>query len=180
MALKSTIYKVSIQIADIERSYYQTHDFTLACHPSETLSRMLLRVLVYALHAEEGLQFTKGLSTDDEPDIWKKSLTGELKMWIDLGQPDEKRIRKACGRAEQVIIYGYQPRSIKAWWQQIGKKLTRFNNLSIYQVSETSFQALEELAERSMQLSCTIDQGDIWLSNGKANIKVERTQIFPQ
>ncbi|MCP3669955.1 MAG: YaeQ family protein, partial [Gammaproteobacteria bacterium] len=105
MALKATIFKTEIQVTDMDRNHYQNYAFTIARHPSETDERMLARLLAFSMHAEESLTFTKGLSTDDEPDLWQKSLSGEIELWIDLGQPDEKRIRRACGRARQVVVF---------------------------------------------------------------------------
>ncbi len=104
MAISSTINKVSLNIADMDKHYYQSHELTVAQHPSETNFRFMIRLIAFMVNANEQLRFTKGLSTDDEPELWGKSLTDDIELWIDLGQPDEKRIRKACGRSKQVII----------------------------------------------------------------------------
>jgi len=125
MALSATINKVSINIADMDRHYYQQHDLTMAMHPSENNFRFIVRVIAFALNAHEQLSFTKGLSTDDEPEVWLKSFSDEIELWIDFGQVDEKRIRKACGRAQQVIVYTYHERKAKVWWEQIASKLER-------------------------------------------------------
>jgi uncharacterized protein YaeQ len=122
MALKATIFKADVQIADMDRHYYQDHVLTIARHPSETDERMMVRVLAFILHAHEALVFGKGLSADDEPDIWQKDLTGAIKLWIEVGQPDEKRIMKACGRAEKVFIYSYSSNS-SIWWNQISNRV---------------------------------------------------------
>ena len=131
MALSSTINKISLNIADMDRHYYQSHDLTVAQHPSETDFRFMMRLVAFMVNASEPLSFTKGIDSDDEPDLWQKSLTDEIELWIDLGQPDEKRIRKACGRAKQVVIYTYHERKAKVWWQQQQQKCQRFSNLSI-------------------------------------------------
>ena len=123
MATKATIYKASLQIVDLDRDYYHEHSITLARHPSETDERMMVRLLAFVQHASEDLTFTRGLSTSDEPDLWQKDLTGAIELWIELGQPDEKRIRKACGRAQKVWIYSYSGRSAEIWWEQIGSAL---------------------------------------------------------
>lgn len=179
MALKATVYKTSLQIADLDRHYYQTHDFTIACHPSETLTRMMLRIAVFALHAEQDLQFTKGISTDNEPDLWKKSLSGDIETWITLGQPDEKKIRKFSGRAKNVILYSYHAKTMDSWWQQLQQTLSPINNLQIYQVSEAQNNHLTDLVARSMKLHCSIDEDDICLSNGIISINLRRTALFP-
>ena len=172
MALKSTIFKVNLQISDMDRHYYNDHSFTIARHPSETDERMMLRIMIFALHANEHLAFTKGLSTDDEPDIWQKSLSGEIEQWIDLGQPDEKRIRKACGLAKQVFIYCYSGSSAEIWWNQNNSKLQRFNNLSVTNIPAADVQNLGKLAQRNMQLNCTIEDGIVWMSNGDSTVEI--------
>jgi len=131
MALKSTIFKADLQIADMDRQYYDGHGLTIARHPSETDERMMVRILAFVLHAHEALSFGKGLSTDDEPDLWQKDLTGAIELWIDVGQPDEKRIMKACGRSNQVMIYSYSSMS-NIWWNQIASKVDRAKNLSVF------------------------------------------------
>ena len=124
MALKSVIYKAQLQVADMDRHYYADHALNIACHPSETLQRMMTRILVFALHATESLELAKGISDVDEPDLWQKDLTGAIQLWIELGQPEERRILKACGRADQVIIYAYG-NNAQLWWKQISNKLAR-------------------------------------------------------
>jgi len=133
MALKATIYKADLQIADMDRHVYGDHALTIARHPSETDERMMARVLAYALHAQEGIAFTKGLFDVDEPEVWVKNLAGEITLWIELGQPDEARIRRACGRADRVVVLCYSS-SCEVWWKQIASKLTRFANLTVLQL----------------------------------------------
>ena len=141
MAIKSTIFKADVQITDMDRNYYQDHNLTLARHPSENDERMMFRLLTFALHASDSMGFTKGLSSENEPDLWQKSLSDEIEVWIDFGQPDEKRIRKACGRATEVFIYTYNYRSALTWWQQIQNRLTRFDNLSVIVIPDAALQA---------------------------------------
>lgn len=173
MALKSTIFKINLQISDMDRHYYNDHSFTIARHPSETDERMMTRILVFSLHAHEHLAFTKGLSTDDEPDLWQKNLSGEIDQWIDLGQPDEKRIRKACGLAKQVLIVCYSGSSAEIWWNQNNNKLQRFDNLSVINISASSVQELGKLAQRNMQLNCTIEDGTVWLGDVNTTIEIK-------
>jgi len=172
MALKSIILKAEIQITDMDRNYYHDHQLTLAQHPSENDTRLMVRLLAFCLHASEAMQWTKGLSTDDEPDIWQKSLSDEVEVWIDLGHPDEKRIRKACGRAQHVLIYTYQHRSSQVWWEQQQNKLQRFQNLSVYHLDDDSVQALSQMAARSMHLQCTIQDAQVWFSDGENAVEI--------
>lgn len=172
MALKATIYKVDLQIADMDRHYYADHTLTIARHPSETDERMMVRVLMYALHAQEGIAFTKGLFDLDEPDVWVKDLTGEIKLWIDTGQPDESRLRRACSRANRVMAVCFNS-SCEIWWKGIENKLTRLNNLSVLQLPAETSQALAGLAERSMQLQCMVQDGEVWISTEQARVLVE-------
>ena len=173
MAIKSTIFKAELQIADMDRNYYHDHALTIAQHPSETDERMMVRVLAFALHADEALSFGKGLSADDEPDLWQKDLTGAIQLWIDVGLPDEKLIRKACGRARQVVVYTYGGRGADIWWNQNGSKLERLNNLTVINLPETTSQALAKLVQRTMQLQTTIQDGEIWIADNKVRIQVE-------
>ena len=176
MALSSTIYNVSLNIADMDRHYYQSHELTVAQHPSENNFRFMVRLITFMLNASDELSFTKGLSTSDEPDLWQKSLTDEIELWIDLGQPDEKRIRKACGRAQQVIIYVYNERKAKSWWQQQQQKLQRFDNLKVFQLHA---EGVESMASRSMQLQCNIQDGEIYLSDKNSNFSISQQRLNP-
>ena len=172
MALKATIFKAELNVVDMDRHYYQTHSLTLAQHPSETNERLMVRLLAFALHAHEHLLFTKGLSTEDEPDLWQKSLSDEIELWIDLGTPDEKRIRKACGRAKKVQLYTYQPKSAAVWFKQNQAFLQRFENLEIRHLSADTVQSLGELAERNMDMQCMIQDGQVQLSVAEKSVAV--------
>ena len=176
MALKATIHKADLQIADMDRHVYADHALTIARHPSETDERMMVRVLAYALYAQDGIAFTKGLFDVDEPEVWVKSLTGEIALWIDLGQPDEARIRRACSRAEQVIVLCYSS-GCEVWWKQIASKLTRFSNLTVLQLPAEASQTLATLAERSMRLQCMVQDGEIWINTDTQNVAVKLTAL---
>jgi uncharacterized protein YaeQ len=173
MALKATIYKAELQIADMDRNYYQEHGLTLARHPSETDERMMVRLLAFALHASEALTFTKGLFDTDEPDLWQKDLTGAIQLWIEVGQPDEKRLMKACGRAEKVIVYSYSATS-HIWYKAIANKLERAKNLTVINIPAEASAQLQQLATRNMQLQCTIQDGQVWLTDSVETVLVER------
>jgi len=161
MAAKATIYKVQLNIANMDLHYYDLHQLTLAKHPSETDLRLMSRLLAFVFNASERLEFSKGISQDDEPDLWEKELSGDIALWIDLGQPDEKRIKKACGRSEKVIIYTYQEGSALAWWQQSEKNLQRFKNLSVrYLKTEGDITIF---TQRSMELQCNISDAELTL-----------------
>ena len=172
MALKATIFKAELQIADLDRHYYQTHSLTIARHPSETDERMMIRLLAFALHADEKLAFTKGISSEDEPDIWLKNYSDEIELWVDLGQPDEKRIRKACGRGQQAVIYNYGGNPSDMWWQTNEGKLRRFNNLNIINLPVEQTRELAQFSQRSMQLNLTIQEGHILMSDGENSLDI--------
>lgn len=176
MAQKATIYKADLQIADMDRNHFQNYALTIARHPSETDIRMMVRLLAFALNANDALMFSKGISTDNEPDIWQKNLVDEIVLWIDLGQPDEKRLRKACGRAEQVVIYTYQNRSAEVWWKQIESTLQRFDNLRIFSFDEDSCESLQKLVSRNMQIQCTIQDAECWLTDDVSSVHMKLHQ----
>ncbi|GAA5523856.1 uncharacterized protein YaeQ [Microbulbifer aestuariivivens] len=172
MALKATIFKAHLQIADMDRDYYGAHQLTLARHPSETDERMMVRLLAFALNASERLEFTRGLSSDEEADLWQWSLGGELEIWIEVGLPSEDRIRKACARAERVLLYSYGRRTAPVWWQKLDGALARFANLSVYRLPADACEALAALADRNMELQATIQDGHIWLSSDDRSVEV--------
>ncbi len=173
MALKSTIFKAELQVADLDRHYYATHALTLARHPSETDERMMVRLLAFALFAEERLEFGRGLSAEDEPALWLKDLTGAIELWIEVGLPDEREIRKACGKANRVVVLCYGGRGADLWWAQRREKLERLRNLDVFNLPPPATQALAGLASRSMSLQCTIQDGQLWLTGGDRTVHIE-------
>ncbi|MCB1662508.1 MAG: YaeQ family protein [Pseudomonadales bacterium] len=173
MALKATIFKAEVSIADMDRHYYATHQLTIARHPSETDERMMLRLLAFAMNANQDLSFSKGLSTEKEPELWQKSLSNEILLWIELGQPDEKRIRKACHQAQRVIIYCYGGRAAEIWWATLKSQLTRFENLTIINVPPEISQSLAKMAARTMQLNYSIDEGQISINDKNSMVLYE-------
>jgi uncharacterized protein YaeQ len=173
MAIKATIFKTNLQIADMERHYYQDHALTLARHPSETDERLMVRLLAFALHAHEYLEFGQGMTADDEADLWLKDLTGAIELWIDVGLPDEKLIRKACGRSNQVIVYTYGGRIADMWFAQNSNQFERLKNLTVINLPGETTQALAALASRNMQLQCTIQEGHIMMTSDAGMIEIE-------
>ena len=173
MALKSTIFRAELSVSDIDRNYYCDHTLTLARHPSETDERMMLRLLAFALHADAALEFGKGLSTEDEAALWRRDLTGAIEQWIDVGLPDEKEVRKACGRASQVHVVAYGGRAVALWWDKVRDKLERQERLTVSEVPLDASKALAALAARSMRLQCTIQDGHIWFAAGAISVPLE-------
>jgi uncharacterized protein YaeQ len=175
LAIKATIFKASLQIADMDRHYYAEHALTLSRQASETDERMMVRLLSFALNASEYLTFGEGMTDDESADLWQKDLTGAIELWIDVGLPDEKLIRKACGRAKQVIVYCYGGNAANIWFEQNAKQLLRSKNLTIIQLSQQSTQAIAQLAERTMQLQCNIQDGQVWLMNNQNSVMIDQT-----
>jgi uncharacterized protein YaeQ len=172
MAIKATVFKATLQIADMDRHYYADHALTLARHPSETDERMMVRLLAFALYADEGLTFGKGISSDDEPDLWHKDLTGAIERWIEVGLPDERVIRKASGRANRVVVVSYG-RAADIWWNENRDKLQRLDNLTVLKLASETTLALAALASRTMQLQCTIQEGHIMVTSDAGMIEIE-------
>jgi uncharacterized protein YaeQ len=173
MALKATIFKVTLSVADIGRGYYRDHDLTIARHPSETDERMMVRVLAFALHADDALAFGRGLSTDDEPDLVRCDLTGTIQSWIDVGLPDERDIRKACGRAREVDVIAYGGRAVELWWQQSLAKLERLPRLAVTEVPGDASRALEQLVKRVMRLQVTVQDDHVLVADDAASVQLE-------
>jgi uncharacterized protein YaeQ len=173
MALKATVFKVNLQIADMDRGYYQDHQLTLAQHPSETDGRMMVRLLAFVLNASDSLAFSKGLCVEDEPELWDKTLSGEIALWVEFGQADEKWLRKACGRARRVVLFAYGGRSVPVWWKQNQQAFERYQNLQVWNIPEASVKEMELLVGRSMSLQVTVTDGQVWLSDANNSVLVE-------
>ena len=183
MALKSTIYKAQLQLADMDRSLHADHGLTLALHPSETPERLMVRLLAFALTVpaddrEGALEFAKGLSDSDEPDLWQRDLTGRLVQWIEVGQPDDRRLMKAAGRADRVSVFAYGS-STPIWWQALAPRVARASNLAVWQVPAAHSRELAGLAARSMQLQVTVQDGHVWVGNGSSAVEVAPVALKP-
>jgi uncharacterized protein YaeQ len=181
VALKATIYKAQVAVADIDHGYYADLALTLARHPSENDERMMVRLAALALHAHElqtvcggdgTLAFGKGLSDPDEPDVWLRDFTGQTRLWIEVGQPDDAALTKACRQADQVAVYCFH-HAAEVWWKGIQNKLTRLDKLSVWRIPTEASQELEKMAQRSMQLQATIQEGTLMLGDGARNVDIE-------
>jgi uncharacterized protein YaeQ len=173
MAPNSTIYKAELQVSDMDRHYYATHALTLARHPSETEERLMVRLLAFALHADEALEFGRGLSSEDEPALWRKSPGGEIELWIELGQPDESRIRKASGRAREVVVVNYGGRSADLWWDRHRAALARIGNLTVLDIAGATVDALAAIASRTMRLQSMVQDGQLELYGEGTSLTVQ-------
>lgn len=174
MALNATICKAALNVADLDRHYYADHALTLARHPSETDERMMVRLLAFALHAHERLEFGRGIGVQDEPDLWQRDLTGGVELWIEVGQPDGRRVRKACGRAGRVVVYTYGGRTADTWWAGASAELGRCSNLTVIALPAETTRLLTALAARSMDLQLTVQEGEAWLASGDVRIEIAR------
>lgn len=179
MALTATIYKATLQISDLDRGYYAAHHLTLARHPSETDQRLMVRLLAFALHADDALTFGRGVSNADEPALWQHQPNGDIALWIEIGQPDPERLRKACGRAHKVLLLSYGGSATTLWWQKHQQTLQRFGNLEIRELAQSSCEQLTNLAQRNMQLNCTIQDGDIWLGDDQQSVELQLSTLKP-
>jgi uncharacterized protein YaeQ len=175
MALKATIVKAELQLSDMDRHVYGTHLLTLAQHPSETDERLMVRLLAFALHADERLEFGRGLGSEEEPDLWRRDYTGDIEQWIDLGQPDESRVKKACGRARQVVVVNYGGRSAELWWERVAPTLARLKNLTVIDLPSAVVQQLAGLLQRSMRLNCMIQDGEMHLMGDTGELTLRPT-----
>ena len=156
----------------MDRHVFEQHSLTLARHPSETEARMMVRLLAFAMHSDATLAFGRGLSTEGEPDLWKRDDTGVITLWIDVGLPDEKDVRKACGRARNVVVLAYGERRTEMWWESNAAALARLDNLRVLALSDQDTAALQSLAARSMKLACTIQDGHVWLASDLASVEL--------
>lgn len=175
MALKATIYKATVNVADMDRNVFIDRNLTLARHPSETEERLMLRLLAWLVNAHERLVFTRGLSAEDEPEIWLMNDHNGIELWVDLGLPEERRVKRACNRSASVVLYTYNGRAAQIWWQQNQSKLAQQDNLTIRFIDDEQLSALIKLASRSMTLQATIQDGTIWLSDDQNHLELRFT-----
>ncbi len=182
MAIKATIYKAQLQLANMDRNIYCDPALTIARHPSEADERMMIRVLALAMGwPSDTLQGTIELAKDmwdvDEPALWQKNYSGEILHWVDVGQPDDKRLMKASGRAHHVTLWAFQ-NSTPVWWAAIANKLTRARNLTVWQVPSDQSQALAKLAQRSMQLQVSVQDGTVWVNDGNETVEITPVKLM--
>ena len=182
MAIKATIYKAQIQLADMDRHVYADLQTTIARHPSEADERMMIRMLALALGwpadtSEGTLELAKDMWDTDEPALWHKNFTGDIRHWVDVGQPDDKRLMKACGRSDKVSVWAFQS-STNVWWNNIAGKLTRADKLTVWQVPSEQSQELAKLAQRSMVLQVTVQDGTIWVGDGERSVEIVPVRLM--
>lgn len=177
MALKSTIYKANLNISDMDRGYYAEHNLTLALHPSETEERLMVRLLAFMMFADERLEFGRGISADDEPALWLKDYSGDIRLWIEVGQPDERLLRRAAGRADRVVVLAYGGRAMEAWWQKEGGAIGRLHKVEVLALDDEQSAALTQLANRGMELQCTVQDGHFWITDGPNTAAVELRRL---
>lgn len=176
MALKATIYKANIELADMDRNYYDSLNLTIAQHPSETPQRLMVRLVAYLLNAHPDLQFGKGVSNEEEAAIWQKDYSDTINVWIELGQLDEKRLKKACNQASEVKLYCYGSSS-DTWWSQVENSLQKFDKLSVAQFDVATCEALAKLLDRNMSFQCSIQDGQMWLNAGDETLLISLNQL---
>ena len=182
MAIKATIYKATLQVADMDRNVYGEHALTIPLQPSETEERLMLRLLAFALNVPADdhngtLKLASGMADADEPDLWHKDLSDQLLHWIEVGQPDDRRLVRACGRARKVSLYCYS-HSAPIWYAGIAGKITRLRNLDVWQVPHTQSQALAALAQRSMQLQFSIQDGHVYAGDGSSSVEIQPQPLW--
>lgn len=165
MALGATVYKAQLDLSDLDRNYYASHLLTVARHPSETEERLMLRVLAFALHAGERLEFGRGLSAEGEPALWAIDDTGSIETWIDVGTPDVRQVRKSAGRSAHVTVLAYDEAKIGPWWSASSGEFSKIDKLTVLSVSDESVAALAAMASRNMKLAVTIQDGTVWVSD---------------
>ena len=173
MALKSTIHRLELDVADIDHGNYGSFSLTLARHPSETEERLMMRVLAFALHADPALEFGRGISSEDEPDLWLKDATGAIRLWIDVGLPDERRLRRAAGRAERIVVIAYGGRGVDVWWDKVSEALARLPALTVLAIPYEAGHALAALADKAMRLQCTVQEQQVYVGDGAHSVLVE-------
>ncbi len=176
MALKSTIYKVNVELANMDQHYYDSLQLTIARHPSETEQRLIIRIICYILNAHPDLKFGKGISNEEEATIWQINYSNEIDLWIELGQLDEKRLKKACNKAKKVKLYCYGT-STDIWWSQIKSKVNKLDYLSVEKFDHSITDSLIKLISKTMEFQCSIQDGQLWLSSENETLLIETEKL---
>ena len=178
MAINSSVHKVQLNVADLDQHVYGDYALTVACHPSETDERLMVRLLAFALHAHERLEFGRGLGEQDDPDLWRRDLTGKVEQWIEIGLPDDRRVRKACGVADDVVVMAYGGRAAELWWGKAEPEVRRCRNLEVVVIAPATSAALAKMAAPRMDLQYMVQDGELWFSGGDARITIERSWLM--
>ena len=176
MALKAIIHKAQIQLSDMDRNVYCDHSVTIARHPSETDERLVVRLLALALNApastdETPLELAKDMWEPDEPSLWQKDATGRVTHWIDLGQPDKKRLLRTSARVERLSVYTFHSNAL-AWWKDLENRVTRLRNLTVWQIPSQQSQGLAALVQRTMALQVMVQDGSVWVGDDTRSIEL--------
>ena len=180
MATKATVYKAELEISDIDRNYYATHSLTLAQHPSENDRRLMARIIAFVLFAHDRLEFGRGLSNVEDPDLWQRDHAGNIESWIELGQPEESAIRRACGRAERVVIVSYSGNSSDVWWNKNETSFSRLKNLQVIDLNSAEVDAATRLLQRTMRLQAMIQEGSCqMMSENNTFVVCPRVRMAP-
>jgi uncharacterized protein YaeQ len=177
MAIGASIYKVDVNVANLNTHYYEDHSLTIAKHPSENVTRLMIRLVSFLANAHGALEFTKGLSTSEEPDIWQRDYSGEIIQWIELGQPELKRVRQSCGKSQKVRIYTYHENKSNEWFLKNKESFNTLNKLEITHLKVRSEESLEDLVERNMKLNCMIEENTLYLSNDNKRVEIELMKL---
>lgn len=172
MALGATIYKATLEISDLDRGWYGTPHLTIACHPSETESRMMVRVLAFALYASDKLEFGRGISADDDADLWETNEAGDIGRWIDVGTPDNKSLRRAAGKSDDVVVLAYDDAKVEPWWASNKGDFGKINKLTILRITDEEREALAGMCSRNMHLAATIQDGTVWMADDAQNLEL--------
>ena len=172
MALGATIYKATLEISDLDRGWYGTRHLTIACHPSETESRMMVRVLAFALYASDKLEFGRGISADDDADLWEMNEAGDIGRWMDVGTPDNKSLRRAAGKSDDVVVLAYDDAKVEPWWASNKGDFGKINKLTILRITDEEREALAGMCSRNMHLAATIQDGTVWMADDAQNLEL--------
>lgn len=172
MALGATIYKATLEISDLDRGYYGSHNLTIARHPSETEKRMMIRVLAFALYGGENVEFGRGLSAEGEAALWETNDAGDIGRWIEVGNPDNKALRRAAGKSEDVVVLAYDEAKTAAWWASNKGDFGKIGKLTVRMVTDEDAEKLQSIAKRNMRLAATIQDGIVWLADDKVNLEL--------
>jgi uncharacterized protein YaeQ len=179
MALAATLYRFDIELSDVDRGVYAQLELRAAQHPSETARYLLTRVLAYCLSYEEGIEFSRGLGSSEEPAVWIKDLQGTVRAWIEVGTPSAERLHRAMKAVGRVAIFTQHDLELLRRGVR-GKNVHRAEEIDVYAIERSVLDALESVLERSNRWSLARTDGEIFLNAGDRTVttRLERLSLL--
>ncbi len=165
MALTSTMYTLEITLSHVDRAVYESLSLRVPMHPSESAEYFVARLLAYCLEYTDGIAFSRGVSDADEPTLCVRDLTGEIKVWIEIGAPDSARVHKASKASPRVAIYTHRDPGVVRR-QYAGERIHRAEHIMLHALDRDLIAELVERLDRRMKLEVAVTDTTVYVTVG--------------